>query len=119
MEREKTRTEVSCLGVEGNPQRIIPGKTHADRAQFHGSAYRKHRISTYGSREFCANCKRISLLKRRILASVRAYSTLLGILRLQGKRRNSALARKWGIVIVSAEFGGKQSHVTGLSCVYG
>ena len=29
-------------------------------AQFHGSAYRKHRIGAYGSREFCAYGKRIS-----------------------------------------------------------
>ena len=29
-------------------------------AQFHGSAYRKHRIGTYGSREFCAYGKPIS-----------------------------------------------------------
>ena len=49
------------------------------------------------------------------LASARAHSILLGILRLQGKRRNSALARKRGIVIVSAEFGYKQSHEIGSS----
>ena len=30
------------------------------RAQFHGSAYHKQRIGTYGSREFCAYVKRIS-----------------------------------------------------------
>ena len=30
------------------------------RAQFHGSAYRKHRIGAYGSREFCAYGRRIS-----------------------------------------------------------
>ena len=29
-------------------------------AQFHGSAYHKHRIDAYGSREFCAYGKRIS-----------------------------------------------------------
>ena len=43
--------------------------------------------------------------QRQILASARAYSVLLGILRSQGQGRNSALARKRGIVIVSAEFG--------------
>ena len=30
------------------------------RAQFHGSAYRKHRIDAYGSKELCAYGKRIS-----------------------------------------------------------
>ena len=30
------------------------------RAQFHGSAYSKHRIGAYGSRELCAYDKRIS-----------------------------------------------------------
>ena len=30
------------------------------RAQFHGSAYRKHRIGAYGSRELCACERRIS-----------------------------------------------------------
>ena len=29
-------------------------------AQFNGSAFRKHRIGAYGSREFCAYGKRIS-----------------------------------------------------------
>ena len=48
-----------------------------------------------------------------ISSSARAYSALLGILRLQGKRRTLALARKRGIMTVSAEFGGKQSHEIG------
>ena len=43
------------------------------------------------------------------------YFTPLGILRLQGWRRNSALARKRGIAILSAEFGSKQSHEIGPS----
>ena len=34
--------------------------TVKSRAQFHGSAYRMHRIGAYGSREFCANSKPIS-----------------------------------------------------------
>ena len=33
---------------------------YCTRAQFHGTAYRKHRICAYGSREFHANGKRIS-----------------------------------------------------------
>ena len=64
-------------------------------AQFHGSAYRKHRIGAYGSRQAYFTGK------RRILASACAYPASLGILRLQGQRRNSALACKQGIVIVS------------------
>ena len=36
---------------------ILP---HLTWAQFHDSAYRKHRIGVYGSREFCAYGKRIS-----------------------------------------------------------
>jgi hypothetical protein len=37
------------------------------RAQFSGSAYRKHRIRAYGSRELCAYGKRISLVSGEFL----------------------------------------------------
>ena len=67
-------------------------------AQFHGSAYRNHKNCAYGSREFCASGKRISRV-----------SDEFWLLRV---RTPSALA-KLGIVIVSAEFGGKQSPEIG------
>ncbi len=53
------------------------------RAQFHGSAYRKQRIGAYGSKDFRAYGKYIAKEKQEIFAWVRAYSTLLGILRLR------------------------------------
>ena len=82
-------------------------------AQFHGSAYRKHRIGAYGSREFCAYGKRISrvsgefwLLRVRtpLYHAFYAYKASAEIRRLHVKG---------GIPIVSAEFGGKQSHEIG------
>ena len=62
----------------------------------------------------CLYGKRISRVSGEfLLLRVRTSRYYIGILRLQGYRRNSALSRKRGIAIVSAEFGGKQSHDIG------
>ena len=73
---------------------------------FHVSAYRKHGIGAYRSREFFAYGKRISQVNSDFWPLRVRTSTLT-------RHRNSALACKRGIVIVSAEFGGKQSHAIG------
>ena len=39
---------------------LVPIHAWLTWAQFHGSAYRKHRIGDYGSGEFCAYGKGIS-----------------------------------------------------------
>ena len=89
------------------------------RAQFNYSAYRKHRIDANGSREFCAYAKRISwvsgvfgLLRVGTPVHVTRHSTLTRL------AQKFSLAREPGIVILSAEFGGKQSHEIGPRWLY-
>ena len=72
-----------------------------NRAQFHGSAYRKHSIGAYRSREFCACTARVF---HGLAAN---FGFCVCVLRAPMHSR---------MVIVSAEFGGKQSHEIGPSC---
>ena len=67
-------------------------------------------VSTESALMEAGNSKLLASVFTKKLASARAYSTLLGILHLQGWRRNLVLARKRGIAILSAEFGSKQCH---------
>ena len=84
--------------------------TDGDRAQFHGSAYQKQRISVCGSRELCTYVKHISWVSKEFrLVSVHTpgYTATAELQWLPDKRR---------VVIVSAEFGGKQSYEIGPRC---
>ena len=63
-------------------------------AQFHGSAYRKHRVGAYGSREFCAYGKPVSRVSDEFWRlHVRTPHYLA---------QKFVLASKRGIMIVSA-----------------
>ena len=53
----KNHRHIIRMGYQLDHRRL-PG--HGSWAPFHGSAYRKHRIGAYGSREVCAYGKRIS-----------------------------------------------------------
>ena len=87
---------------------------HPSRSQFHGSAYRKQSHLQKGNSMLASS---VFHGLAGILTCARAYSTLLGILCLNSKCRKSMLAHKRRMVIISAEFGGKQSHDIGPSAV--
>ena len=57
---DKTNLDRSWKRNYMKPIQVAPMTLVVSRGQFHGSAYRKHRIGAYGSREFRAYGKRIS-----------------------------------------------------------
>ena len=81
---------------------------HEIRAQFHGSAYNKQRISAYRSREFCVYVKLNSRVSREFWL-VRAWLIFTRHSTLTQPHQAQKFKRRTATLHVSAEFGVSQS----------